>query len=670
MAVSVGDLVAHLRLDDKEFRAGTRKLDISLAELSRKFAVFAAAAGTAVAVLDRMAARGSEVAGVQAAFARATGNTVQAIGQLERASGGLVSRYDLMVGLNRAVALGAAETAEQFGEVTRTAITLGRALGVDAKFAVESLTLGIGRQSRLILDNLGLIVSVEEANERYAASLGKTASELTEAEKKEAFRTAALESARRKIEELGGAQNLAGESATRMRVAFRNAIDELAAIVAQSSDVAGIFDGIAIAVESVSERIQTLIYWLKRGEAALLDWKAAAQGLVPGLGDTAAATRSRAERLRAEADAMLFGPQGGGGAGSSAGAGGGETGAGMGGSAPTIGAVDFRDMDPDLNARNVRRFEAAQRRQRAEQFNRIVFGSGRPFVFTSAATGGYQDTRGKFERAVDKFEGGVKSFGEGVKGVVKGAFSSEGLTQIGANLASGAIGFAADKAFSALQGLFDSSAEKLARALEQNTRALQAGGEFLAARLTGAGLADTARVIRVALENTRNRVATNDTIDGIPIRTFGKQGAELTFLDELKKAGLSWKDAVKVAETLGINLTGADLNDAIQSFYTQVTNATDGLDGLSGEITKTTDALRNVPEGFKIALATFNATTGVAAGSVAAQSASVVVNHYGDVNVDAQSKPVGQVYEEVMQEGTRRANRGWPSTLPNGMQRR
>jgi hypothetical protein len=79
-----------------------------------------------------------------------------------------------MVGMNRALALGAANNAEQFGELSRTAITLGRALGVDATFAMESLSLGIGRQSRLILDNLGLIVSVETANKKYAAALGKT----------------------------------------------------------------------------------------------------------------------------------------------------------------------------------------------------------------------------------------------------------------------------------------------------------------------------------------------------------------------------------------------------------------------------------------------------------------------------------------------------------------
>ena len=45
----------------------------------------------------------------------------------------------------------------------------------------------------MILDNLGIIVKVGDANKRYASILGKTSNELTDAEKKMAFLNATIE---------------------------------------------------------------------------------------------------------------------------------------------------------------------------------------------------------------------------------------------------------------------------------------------------------------------------------------------------------------------------------------------------------------------------------------------------------------------------------------------
>jgi hypothetical protein len=56
----------------------------------------------------------------------------------------------------------------------------------------EDISLAVGRQSRMILDNLGIIVKAGEANEMYAEQLGKTSSELSEAEKKMAFLNATI----------------------------------------------------------------------------------------------------------------------------------------------------------------------------------------------------------------------------------------------------------------------------------------------------------------------------------------------------------------------------------------------------------------------------------------------------------------------------------------------
>ena len=125
------------------------------------------------------------------------------LSKMNTATRGMVANYDLMLSANKAMLLGLPVTAESMGDLAKTATTLGKAMGLDATQALDNLIVALGRSSPLILDNLGLTVKVEEANERYAAQLGKTAAELTGAETKMAFYSAAMEAARRRTEELG-----------------------------------------------------------------------------------------------------------------------------------------------------------------------------------------------------------------------------------------------------------------------------------------------------------------------------------------------------------------------------------------------------------------------------------------------------------------------------------
>ena len=67
--------------------------------------------------------------------------------------------------------LGVTKNTDEMAEMFDIAQRLGRALGVDAAHSVESLITGIGRQSRLMLDNIGIIVDSEKAYESYANSL-------------------------------------------------------------------------------------------------------------------------------------------------------------------------------------------------------------------------------------------------------------------------------------------------------------------------------------------------------------------------------------------------------------------------------------------------------------------------------------------------------------------
>lgn len=123
---------------------------------------------------------------------------------ITEASLGTVSKIGAMEAANKALLFDLVENSDQMAEMTQIAITLGAAMGQDATKSLDDLTTALGRQSPMILDNLGITLKLEEAYRIYAAQLGKNVEALTEQEKKQAFVNAALIKGREKVEELGG----------------------------------------------------------------------------------------------------------------------------------------------------------------------------------------------------------------------------------------------------------------------------------------------------------------------------------------------------------------------------------------------------------------------------------------------------------------------------------
>ena len=91
------------------------------------------------------------------------GNAKIALTQLSNAVEGTMSRFDLLQSANNALILGVAKSSQEMNTMFGVAVKLGRAVGRTAKDSVDSLVTGIGRQSRMMLDNIGIIMSTEKA---------------------------------------------------------------------------------------------------------------------------------------------------------------------------------------------------------------------------------------------------------------------------------------------------------------------------------------------------------------------------------------------------------------------------------------------------------------------------------------------------------------------------
>ena len=225
---------------------------MSFSVIRSKLLLMNFALGMGIRQIGRFARESAKLDNMKVAFdslSGGIGNASISLNQLTEATDGTMSDFDLLQQANNALILGVARSSQEMAEMFDIAQRLGAALGRDTATSVESLITGIGRQSRLMLDNIGIIVRVEDAYKKYANTNKKNVKQLTDFEKKQAFLNATMDAAREKASRLNketqnsahtfqqfdaaverAANNIgkglmpALESATRLSTSFLNAI--------------------------------------------------------------------------------------------------------------------------------------------------------------------------------------------------------------------------------------------------------------------------------------------------------------------------------------------------------------------------------------------------------------------------------------------------------------
>ena len=213
--------VKFMRVTQKE----ANRLSKSFATLRSRFLLFSFAMSLGGRQIIQFSENASRVEQMELAFSNLTNSNESAaisMDKLRIATDGTMSSIDLLQQANSAMILGVTKNTDEMAQMFDMAQRLGKALGRDAASSVESLITGIGRQSRLMLDNIGIIVRSDEAYQDYAIKLGKTADRLTDAEKKQAFFNATIESARKKLLSVGDEQDSASDSLQRFSATSEN----------------------------------------------------------------------------------------------------------------------------------------------------------------------------------------------------------------------------------------------------------------------------------------------------------------------------------------------------------------------------------------------------------------------------------------------------------------
>lgn len=209
-------------------------------------------AGEAIAYL---AVQGSKVEMISEGFFRLQ-NSMEQMGsktmdQLRRGTQGMVSDFNLMEAANRAMLFGLNLTGDSWEKLAEGALRLGRAMGVDVKKSFDDLVLALGRVSPRILDNLGIIVKVGEANQKWADAHGKTVRAMSGSERVLAFQELALEKILNHVKGLGEFTYTLADRMQQLNVKWDNFVNLLAQTLNKSPVLREMFLRIAESIELI-----------------------------------------------------------------------------------------------------------------------------------------------------------------------------------------------------------------------------------------------------------------------------------------------------------------------------------------------------------------------------------------------------------------------------------
>lgn len=155
----------------------------------------------------------------QIAFSSATGVGMRTLtADLQAASGAMLTFKEAATGASFGVASGL--SAMQITDFAEGAKNLSLILGRDVTDSFNRLIRGVAKAEPELLDELGITLRLEDAQQRYATSLGKTANQLSNFEKKQAIAVNVQQQLDEKINSAAEGAEVQANAIAKLAVAF------------------------------------------------------------------------------------------------------------------------------------------------------------------------------------------------------------------------------------------------------------------------------------------------------------------------------------------------------------------------------------------------------------------------------------------------------------------
>lgn len=313
---STGVVTASRSLDEltgkaQKVEGATKKVETATQSAGAKFAAMArtvmklTAAFAALAAVQRGWGLMAEAAKYEqqvralnnlAASYNSNGNKI--IADLKRISDGTINTITLVEKAGTAMMLGIAP--EKISKLMEIARATARMTGQEVSTAFDNIAMAVGRQSKMILDNLGIIVSVESANRTYAVQLKKTADNLSDTEKKAAFLNATIAAGEDLIARMGQQSDTTKDKMDRLKASVDNARLMIGqGLIRVVLGATGAFQWLAAGVMTVIAIIPKLLEYMARATAKIYEWTGQTERMKASLSEAASLKKGYEDMLGA-----------------------------------------------------------------------------------------------------------------------------------------------------------------------------------------------------------------------------------------------------------------------------------------------------------------------------------------------------------------------------------
>ena len=293
------DVQKKLNETGRELNNFTKQTEQQAGKLANTFkklgAIFSAYLGTAIIQSAMQSAK--ELVNLRTGFenlaASAKGGSSALLQAMQEASKGLLSQRDIMKSANLAIQLMGQDVIEKLPEMAKIATGIAMAQGKDAGEMLNDLVVAAGRQSVMILDNLGISsVRAGQLMEEYAAKLGKTRDQMTDAEKRAAFFYAAMKAGNEILIASGGIQETFGARMERLKATMSDIKDNALMLILPLLDAfAQLLNDIGKAALWAVEKLNALTEWVARNDTVL-----ALLSTIPGMEPIAIGMKLKAQQ--------------------------------------------------------------------------------------------------------------------------------------------------------------------------------------------------------------------------------------------------------------------------------------------------------------------------------------------------------------------------------------
>jgi hypothetical protein len=264
----------------------------------------AATAGLA-ATLGKLAIDAAPVEGIASAFdglAESAGyGSDKMLKALQRGSAGMVSQRDLMLSFNKAAQLVSTDFATQLPEAMGYLSKVSASTGQNMDYLMNSLVTGIGRVSPMILDNLGIQVSLADATKRAAQMYGVQEDALTKAQQQAGLMAVVMERLEANTAAMPDTTETAAAKMAQLRARVQDVKDEiglaflptlnvLLGVVGDLSDrflppLLGIIEELGPKIAAGAEAVAEFVGALLDGESPIEAFKDLLGAIFPAIAD-------------------------------------------------------------------------------------------------------------------------------------------------------------------------------------------------------------------------------------------------------------------------------------------------------------------------------------------------------------------------------------------------